>query len=365
MYRNFLIAILVFGLLGVMIGCSKTTDSSPDDGSIAEEFDGFLPTNESAAFGDPSVAALGEDTVYNDLLTEDPSVDSIINNNHTGVYAVRIIWGSPEFDSTISEITDWTGSLSVNHGAVVLRRLIRFEFPQDYIKPRYDRKLVEWVSKTTVHNDGIFVNVYNPPSATDDIKTITFTTGPFTRTFEIGDLEKMDTVFYLDDSVNAVAIHALKIYPHGCPKGFLEGRWGKDSTGQGIFYGRWMSQHGWLMGHLRGRWGKEVVNSTDTTILRVFYGKYIDVTGQFKGLLRGIYISHPTVSVNAECPPHGRFFGYFYDANRNILGVLKGHYLMVPSIDNRKMGYFGGRWKAFCPRSQHENDGIDEINVDG
>jgi len=70
MYRNFLIAILIFGLLGVMSGCSNTTDSSSDDSSIAEEFDGFLPTNESAAFGDPSVAALGEDTVYNDLLTD-------------------------------------------------------------------------------------------------------------------------------------------------------------------------------------------------------------------------------------------------------------------------------------------------------
>jgi len=175
----------------------------------------------------------------------------------------------------------------------------------------------------------------------------------------------MDTVFYLDDSINAVAIHAFKIYPHGCPKGFLEGHWGKDSTGQGIFYGRWMSQHGWLMGHLRGRWGREVVNGNDTTTLNVFYGKYIDITGQFKGLLRGIYIPYPTVSVNTECPPHGRFFGYFYDANRNILGALKGHYRMAPSVDNGRMGYFGGRWKAFCSRSQHENDGIDEINVDG
>ena len=34
----------------------------------------------------------------------------------------------------------------------------RFEPGTDYSKPRTDRKLVEWASQTTIHNDGILLH---------------------------------------------------------------------------------------------------------------------------------------------------------------------------------------------------------------
>jgi hypothetical protein len=372
MFQKLLLMLLVLGLFGLMIGCSETTKSSSDNDLFADEFDGFTPTDEEVAFGDSYLASLGEDSVYNDSLENDSTVEACVNHKHTEVYALRIIWGRMEFDTTldsaaIADISpiDWSGSLAIDDGAMLLRRLIRFEPATDTILPRTDRKLLEWVSMTTVHNDGIFVNLYIPPSAATVIETITFETGPLTKTFAISDLEKMDTVFYLDDSVNAVAFRAHKLERNGCPKGFLEGHWGRDSSGQGIFRGRWISQHGLLAGYLKGRWGKEVINDNDTTVLKVFYGKYIDVNGRFEGLLRGIYVPHPWSNILASCPPHGKFYGHFYDANRNVQGVLKGNYRMAPVDSNHKRGYFGGRWKTYCPRTNFEHDGMDDVDWGG
>jgi hypothetical protein len=362
MPQRILISFIILGLLVLFGGCSETTTSSGDNPQ-SDDFDGYTPTDEAAFFGDSyMMTEMGEDSSFDDPMVENADVKALIDDPNSGVFALRIIWGSLEYDSTVTEVTDWSGSLAVSYGAILIKRLIRFEPGQDYIKPRTSRDSVEWVSKTTVHNDGILVFVYVPPSTTTDIKTITFGTGPFTKSFEISDLIKLDTVFALDDSVNSVAFRAFKIQPHGnmCPKGFLEGRWGRDSTGQGIFFGRWISQHGLLAGHLRGRWGRIDINGDE---LSVFYGKYIDITGRFKGLVRGIYMPHPSPSVDANCcPPHGKFYGFFHGANGVVQGVLKGHYRMPPSDSDRKMGYFGGRWKAYCNGNAHAEDARDGMD---
>ncbi len=372
MFQKLLLTLFTLGLIGLMLGCSETTKSSPDDSAIADEFDGFQPTDEAPAFGDTYLASLGEDSVYIDPLENDHVVTACVNNKQSGVYALQIIWGRMVFDTTLDSAAiadidpiDWSGSLSIDDGAMLLRRLIRFEPATDSILPRTDRKLVEWVSQTTVHNDGIFVNLYIPPSTATVIETITFETGPLTQTFAISDLAKLDTILYLDDSVNAVAFRAHKLYRNGCPKGFLEGQWGRDSTGQGIFRGRWISQNGLLAGYLKGRWGKTIVDSADTTVLKVFYGKYIDVSGKFEGLIKGVYVPHPWPSIDANCPPHGKFYGHFFDANRNIQGVLKGNYRMAPTDNSIKKGYFAGRWKTYCPRSNFEHDGMDDVDWGG
>jgi hypothetical protein len=373
MYQKIFLMLLALGLFGLMIGCSETTTSSPGNGQISDDFDGYTPTDEAPAFGDSYLAALGEDSVYVDSLEDDSDVIDVINDTDAGVYAVQIVWGRMQFDTTLDSADiaaidpiDWAGSLEIDYGVMLLRRLIRFEPATDSILPRTDPKIIEWESQTTVHNDGIFVNLYIPPSVASVIQTITFKTKPFTYTFNIADLASMDTIFYLDDSVNAVAIRAHKLYFNACPKGFLEGYWGKDSTGQGVFGGRWISQFGTLAGYLKGTWGKMVVDSTgDTTILKVFYGKYIDVDGNFEGLIKGVYLPRPWHGhgIFANCPPHGRFFGRFYDANENVLGVLRGNYRMAPTDANSKMGYFGGRWKTYCPRFHNDEfDGMDDVD---
>lgn len=368
MLKRILVLTLLSGLLAFMAGCSKDSASPEQELSIAQQFGGFTPTDEAPNFGDPDLTAgLAVEAEYNDIYLDSLDYDSVVNLPAINAYALRIIWGSPCFDSTITELTDWTGSLSMSRGGMILRRTIGFEPNQDYILPRTDRKLIEWVSFTSVHHDGIFVYLFVPPfdslldsMAVDTPVTVTFDTEPFEFSFRLDDLSRLDTVFYLDDSVNVVAFRAFKITPRLCPGGFLEGKWGVDSTGQGIFKGRWISRNGMLAGYVKGIWGPDTLND----IPRAFYGKWIDVTGRFEGLLKGVYRPHPNWNADetAFSRAGGKFFGYFYDANANPLGALKGHYMMPRWFSDDGMGYFAGRWKTFCGRSidDDDDDGMDD-----
>ena len=268
MKRTLFAALMVLGMLGLLIGCSDNGTQPDNQESIADQFGGYTPTDEQPAFGETALAAdMQADVEFDDPMLTDPVVDDDINNA-AAIYALRIVWGQMEYDSTVTTVTDWSGSLSVSWGAIVVRRTIRFEPATDWIVPRTDRKVVEFVSKTTVHNDGLHVNVYQPPSATDDIKTITFETAPYSITLDVNNLMKMDTVIELDDG-NAVSIQSHKIMRGACPRGFLGGVWGHDDQGNRIFKGRWISADGSLKGHLKGTWGVDV----DGVKQNVFSGK--------------------------------------------------------------------------------------------
>ncbi|MFH2036820.1 MAG: hypothetical protein ABIJ45_10490 [Candidatus Zixiibacteriota bacterium] len=362
MLRNVTLAIMIFGLLAMVSGCSKST--STDDDAYAD-FGGLTPTDEAPAFNDPLLLADGEaDKAYDDPLLDSNDVDTTIEvAEENGTYALRIIWGSMEYDSTITEITDWSGSLTVSRGAEVIRRTIAFEDGQDYIVPRTDRELIEWVSFTTVHHDGIFVNLYIPPVDTTDSLilyapvTVEFTTGPFSITFNIDDLVALDTIYDLDDSVNSVSFRGFKINPLDCPKGFMEGYWGKDSTGQGVFKGRWISQHGFLAGYVQGYWGTDL----DSNATNMFYGKWVDINGQFEGFLKGQYKNHPMTSNSRNYG--GWIRGDIFNADRLKIGALHGHYKKVRCDCDGRMGLFGARWKTFCPRTAdtiEPDDGIED-----
>ncbi|PKK83746.1 MAG: hypothetical protein CVT49_06925 [candidate division Zixibacteria bacterium HGW-Zixibacteria-1] len=368
--RNLLLAALILSLVGFLAGCGEDSTSPSDDDllTIADEFGGYTPTDEQAAFGDPVLLDdMDADKIYDDELLASPAVDSIIDESIAGAYALRIVWGSLRYDSTITEITDWSGSLTVSRGAEIVRRTIRFEDGQDYILDRTDRTLIEWVSLTTVHFDGIFVNIYIPPVVTDDSAmiaeepvTVTFETGPLMVSFSTDQLPALDTVFYLEDSVNAVAFHGFKVEPMGCPNGFLDGRWGTDTTGLGVFNGRWIASNGMLAGYIHGEWGQ------DSAGANYFVGKYIDINGQFEGLLKGTYRWMPFGNMNGlqngrvPCHGGGKFYGHFYDAERNPIGVLKGRFRLPKDNTDGDMGYFFGRWKKFCSSVATVNDGMEE-----
>ncbi len=366
MKRYLFVALLSFGLLALIAGCSENSTSTGDEmEELADQFGGYLPTDEEPAFGDEQMAAEMEgDVEYDDPILLSPEVESMIEEDATGAYVMRIVWGALEYDSSVTELTTWDGSLSVSYGAVVVRHKIRFEPWQDVILPRESREEVSWMSKTSVHHDGLALNIYIPaPDSGEEIEepiTVTFDTEPFTATYTIDELTALDTVYYLEDSVNAVAVMAHKIYPGACPRGFLGGYWGVDSTGQGIFYGRWISNNGALVGHLRGHWGED----SDENEGRVFYGKYIDITGKFEGLLKGRYMPHPNWRANGNAFSHagGRFYGQFYDENGSPDGVLKGHYRNPRRVNDNNMGFFQGRWKTYCPSNNADeaNDGFDD-----
>jgi hypothetical protein len=346
------------------VGCSNNpTDTTGDTTNLAEDFGGYTATDEAPGFGDPDlIATEGEEVEIDDPMLSSAPIQELLNDMDAGMFHFRAVWGRIPYDSTVTEVTDWTGSLTVSRGALVIRRLIRFELNQDTYLPRTERELVEWVSATTVHNDGIAVDVFVPPpelvidtsfvvDGTDttwtydtlpvDPVTLTFETGPYTRTFTLEELAALDEVVELADG-NKVAFHGIQFFRQVvCPRGILAGHWGYDDEGNGVFEGLWFSHRGYVDGYVHGHFG---VNEQGE---KVFYGKWVDRDGLFEGLLRGIYGYAPWVrnSDVASHRPSGWFRGRIFDASENPIGALAGRYGAAPNVHG---GWFQARWKLYC-----------------
>lgn len=382
MMRLLVFPLLVLTLLIWASGCSEQTTEPDTTGelNLDSEFGGYTASAESPGFGEQDLMAETEaDEEYDDPMLASPDVAEYLANPDAGYYHLRAVWGRLSYDSTVTEVTDWTGSLTISRGAEIIRRVIRFEDGQDFILERTDRKLIEWQSLTTVHNDGIAVDLLVPPlrpifdttlvSEVDSLGdttwvtvvdtiipdpvpvTLAFETGPYSRTFLMDELSALDTIVRLDDS-NAVAFHALKLDHLPCPRGFLAGRWGFNEDGEGVFRGTWMNKRGGIDGHLHGHFGENEHGR------KVFFGKWISASGEFEGFLKGTYGWHPNEHANGQAFRRGTgwFVGKIYNSHRDEIGVLKGRYGNSPE-DSR--GFLQGRWKLRC------NDANTEAGDDG
>ncbi|HOP07707.1 MAG TPA: hypothetical protein PLF13_10500 [candidate division Zixibacteria bacterium] len=351
--KKLLIALLSLGLL-MTIGCSNNPTDTTEPAQtldLNDEFGGYLATDEEPAFGDAELAAeAAADEEYDDPILLTPAMDSLTTDAEASLYHLRIVWGMLNYDSTVTDLTDWTGSLTVSRGGIVIRRTIRFELGQDYIPTRTAPELLEWVSFTSVHHDGVAVDIYIPAGTTDtstvdslktpEPVTVSFETGPYSRTFEIDELTALDTVVYLEDS-NAVVFQAFKLNHYPCARGFLTGNWGFDEEGNGVFSGLWTDRHGWVTGFVEGSFG------VDSTGDKVFFGKWIANDGSFAGLIRGRWDYHPNPHANIHALQRagGWFAGDIYDADGNEVGMLRGKYKSHPEF---KKGFFSARWKMDC-----------------
>jgi len=380
MLRKLLLPLLTLSLVFWTVGCSNNPENlttTPNDTNLNSDFGGYTATAEKPAFDDPElVTEVSSDVDYADPILNSSDVDSMVADTESGYYHLRIIWGQLRYDSTVNVVTDWTGSLSITRGAEIIRRVIRFEPGQDYILPRTDRKLIEWVSKTTVHNDGIGVDIVVPPirpifdtsivplvtpegDTVDNIAVdtvypdvepvkVSFETGPYSRTFSLSEISTLDTIVYLDDS-NAVAFHGLKLDRRPCPRGFLMGYWGHDENSKGIFKGVWTSRFGRITGFLKGNYG---VNDEGR---KVFFGKWINRAGNFEGFIKGTYGERANENANmiGMMRSGGWFAGKIYNSNRAEIGALHGKY---KSSQWLKGGFFQGRWKTYCEKTTDSTD---------
>lgn len=376
MPRTLTLILTCVALLMLVVGCSDNGSQSVTSDStlnLEDSFGGYTSSSESPAFDDDELvaAAYGEEEVEDDLISKS-QMDSLENSSLCGFYHFRAVWGSIPYDSSVTEVTDWSGSLTISRGTEVVRRIIRFEYGQDYLLPRADRQTIEWVSATTVHNDGIGVNIYVPreyridTTYTDDEEvidtvwldcdevTVTFETGPYSRTFDIQELIGLDTVIYLEDSVNAVALHGFRLDYRPCPRGFMSGTWGFDPDGQGVFDGLWLGRQGAVVGHYQGHFG---INDDGE---RVFYGKVIALDGSFEYFLRGVYDPRPNhhANPNALRKAPGKYVGGVFTADGARVGVIQGQYRNHPS---HKAGFMQGRWKVLC---NVDDDDFDDDNED-
>ncbi|MEZ5360519.1 MAG: hypothetical protein R3F48_17025 [Candidatus Zixiibacteriota bacterium] len=339
--------LILLGLLAVIAfalgACSSNTTEPADTGTTLEDFGSYKPTDEEPNFGDEAVAELtteAEEADFADPVALSPVVDSVENQDYPDIFAMRIVWGNLEQDSGVTELTDWSGTLTLSRGAIVVKRTIRFEPGQDYILPRYNDSGVyipeelSYVSQTSWHFDGLRLNLYIPPSVTDEVVTLTYESPQLSITFTMDELEDLDTLINIGFG-NAISFQAMRFDPASLTHGGLTGRWGRDEEGNGIFYGTWMSSTGELMGTLMGDWG------VDEDGKPVFAGKYIDINGQFEGLIKGQWRING-LGENAT----GHFAGRIYNADLEPIGKLFGHFKRGTV---RKSGYFAGRWCVGCP----------------
>lgn len=374
---RFIILMIAAGLIA-LVGCSENATQTVDATSelnLEAEFGGYTEVAEEPGFGDEELMeSESEEQIVEDNLAATPEMVALLSDPESGIFRFRAVWGQLRFDSSVTHPTDWSGSLAISRGGVLIRRTIRFELAQDYILPRVSRELLEWHSITTVHNDGIVADLIVPVPepildstavidgsdttyAVDtlwpDAVTVEFTTGPYSRTFDLGDLASLDTIITLDDS-SQIAFTAYQNNP--CPRGILAGRWGRNEEGQGVFRGRWIDRTGIVTGWLKGHYG---INDEG---LRVFYGKWIDRSGQFEGFLRGTWYPNPSEEANeiAVCRAGGMFEGGVFLANGDEIGLLKGKYRGACYV---RGGFFQGRWKLHCPEIQpHEFTGFEQLD---
>ncbi len=357
-----LVLVAALGLAGCGADQATTTatDGTTDDYAALDldaEFGGLTATDEAAAFGDIALeqAVMAEmDEVAADPLAADPQVAQLealavatgdaAMAPRPRVTFLRVVWGvldaPPDTLGTLDEgpdRVDWSGRIQVDRGLVIVRRVISFERPRDYLLPRLDRRTVGWVSHTGPRSDGLLIEILEPPVLPDSTgalpppNRLRFRTAPYGAEFIVEELVGLDATFPVLPEGNA--IHFTGFRPDICPRGFLAGFWQSHGDSAGSFRGRWLGLQGRSDGFLRGGYGY------DSEGRRVMAGKWISTAGQFRGLLRGTWEPLPV-------PGHGRFFGQWVNAAGTVDGEFGGEFLAAPE---RPGGFFAGRWGTLCP----------------
>jgi hypothetical protein len=334
------------------VGCAETTsDPSGDTTSapvvtedIEARFGGYDTSDEAPAFGDEYLTGGGEQPI-DDAMAEDPAVVDLLTRADVAHYAVRITWGYLGRDSSyVSDPVDWSGSAAVDTGAVVGRRTILFEPLQGdhVVRPRTSHRVIEWVSTTTVHFDGLQFVVLDPTDEGFD-GTLTIDMPLYSEMFRLDELAELDVTTIVDADGHEVRIQARQLVPPSdpafCRHGWLAGRWSRfgqeDDAPHGVvgrIRAHWTNAEGTVTGTLHGFYGRNRGGH------RVLFGKLIAENGQFEALMRGTWSHGP------GSPGVGPFVARLYDENREVIGGMRGMW----QRRDRGEGSFMGGWGLLC-----------------
>lgn len=347
----FLLTLSITGLSIAGLGCSATGSGETTDTTAttdeteyeeptsltAEDDGGYTAEDEETNFGIETMEQYTEDEEEEDPTVTAEEETEAEEEAGVDVYLVRIVWGNLELnarherrdrgdeDEEETRILDWDGSLSfAGEGLLRLKRVILFE-GRDHIVSEDDPKLIQWVSHTGPHIDGILAKLIVRPGTDPDV--LTFETDAMTHEIALEDLDHYNEIVTLDEDGHGAAFTALKVNDDDCPEGFLEGKF-HNRPGEregGMFRGRVLSEVGALNGHIRGHYG---VHEDE----EVFFGKYVNHTGRFRGLLRGTY-------------DEDSFEGDWMAADHAIEGTLNGKHVTGDDVES---GFFQGFWEQSC-----------------
>ena len=339
---------------------------------LDKDFGGLTATAEDPAFADPGMeAALAADAgeACPDPLLMSPEFQQLdrAGREHPdlpdslrpGLTFLRLRWGhlAGPVDSLDASgdcaRTDWSGTIRVDRGLLVVRRVLAFERPNDHIVfPRPDPHAVEVISSTRCGHDGLVLQILTRPAALEDSATaatpnlLHIDLGPFSATYDVAELGSISAVVDVDADGNAVELAGVRPRrPDGCPSGTLMGRYRPASADQpdtsstgghdrlGHLMVAWRGFDGGVAGFLRGAYG------LDSAGERVFVGKIIGLGGEFRGLVRG------TWEAGAADGDLAHFNGQWHAADGAVEGVVAGD--GYPGQDGPG-GFVTGRWAALC-----------------
>jgi hypothetical protein len=344
------------------IGCESDT-SSPDvvddpatqSADIDDPFGGYNRSSEPAGFGDPYLLGDEGEVLVADEMADDPEVNTMMDAPENDLYAVRLTWGYLAKDSTgTDEAVDWSGSASVDAGAVLAIRTIQFEQREGdhVVRPRDSRLLLEWESTTTRAMDGLQLLVLDPQDVEGNVFHIDV---PLVdEDIEVTLLDGLDRMIQAGEAGHELRIQARRVeISTDCRRGWVSGRWdhnpdhptdGRPEQGLvlGGFRGHWTNRDGEMGGSMRGIYG---VNGRGH---RVIFGKVIDHQGTFRGLVRGTW--QPTAS-----PGVGSFRAHWLDFDRQVVGGMRG---VWERRDRDGAGFFHGAWATLCDEES------DEVEID-
>jgi hypothetical protein len=308
-------------------GCNPVlgeADQAAED--LELEDGGFDTEDEQPLFGEAAVfeESLDVETDYTDPLETDDEVDTMMNAPDAAIYATAIQWGQMPGDPTNAVARDWTGTIRVNRGAILVRRVIRFEDATDAVEQRTNPLEVSFSSVTRPQNDGLRLLVVDPTPESEEALTLEYELADGTvYSIAMDDMLIEPVVLSVDSDDNRMVAVALRRPLDACEHGFLAGRWHALRAGLGRFIGRVADEDGEVIGHVRGVYG------TRKNGEHVFFGKYIALDGGFRGILRG----------RAD---DGHFGGIWADRDGEV-GSLGGVYR--ESIPGQEIGgQFLGRW---------------------
>ena len=322
--------------LALLAGCSGTSNQGDDGSGLVtqeQQLDmangGYDTQNAEPYFGDPQVRALEvmetADADTTDMTTEVASMAGATS------YHVALIWGHlpPPADASDTDsaptVMDWNGSVSVDAGAIGLKRTLQFDV-NDRVLPRTDARIVAFDSHTLPFADGLLIEVVIPAGTSPKLH---FATATLTTDIDLSALATDGFgVDRLPDNLNGLAYAGYTDVPN-CARGLMIGRWVKDRPAIGRFRGVVIDGDGQALGHVRGIWGHAPKHDAN-----VFFGKYIDLSGEHKGLLGGTY-------------GNGSFSGVWGTVDPNNVGHLEGVYSDGYDRDDGR-GVYIGRWSEAC-----------------
>ena len=295
---------------------SPTADSSTAQSALERDNGGETTADEPPMFGDETAfqaAGIEADVAASDSMASDPSVTTIASAPGVASHRVIIIWGKLPADSN-SAARDWSGSLQISRGALVVGRTIGFEDATDHLLPRTSKDIVPFQSVTKPFVDGVALRVLDPsPSATDPL-TLTYTPNNG-ATYSL-DLAQLANGPLVVDAGDGFKIVAAAVRDQDCEHGFMRGRWHQLLPNLGVYRGLVVGPEGGVIGHVRGIYGQRK-NGDD-----VLFGKFIDDAGHFKGVLAGTYGSG---SFDARwlvaSGDHGRIEGKYFES-QDVRGGL-------------------------------------------